>query len=104
MKSSWLKHLLVAAVAGTMLVACTESTRTSETTGEYMDSSAITAKVKTALVKDQGLKGFDINVETFKDGVQLSGFVDTATQKQRATELAMNVPGVRNVQNNILVK
>src|SRR6185436_20718884 len=60
MRSSWLKHLMVAAVAGTMLAACTESTRTSETTGEYVDSSAITAKVKTALVKDQGLKGFDI--------------------------------------------
>ncbi|HUN49393.1 MAG TPA: BON domain-containing protein [Stellaceae bacterium] len=98
--------LLAAALAVSLapaISACSE-TRTSESTGQYVDSATITTKVKAALVQDQSLKGFDIHVETFKDQVQLSGFVDTQSLKNRAAEVASRVEGVRSVQNNLIVK
>ena len=77
---------------------------TKESTGEFVDDSTITTKVKAAFVHDDTVKAFDVSVETFKGVVQLSGFVDTAAQKSRAGELAANVRGVRDVKNNITVK
>ena len=79
-------------------------TPTSDSTGEYIDDSAITTKVKSKLIGDETVKAREIDVNTFKGVVQLSGFVDTPEQKSRAAELAASVPGVRNVQNNIAVK
>ena len=79
-------------------------TRTAESTGQYMDGSAITAKVKTAILEDPTLKVFDIKVETFKDVVQLSGFVNTAAVRSQAALVAGRVAGVRSVQNDLLVK
>jgi len=91
--------LLVLAV----LAGCA-STRTKESSGEYTDSSVITAKVKAAIVGDPALKVFDINVETFKDVVQLSGFVNSAELKTHAGVVAGRVSGVKSVKNDLIVK
>lgn len=85
------------------VVACSSTPR-QESTGEYVDSAAITAKVKTALLNEPGLKSTQISVETFKDMVQLSGFVDSADNKSRAGEIVRNVQGVRSVKNDLVVK
>ncbi|MCC5791540.1 MAG: BON domain-containing protein [Legionellaceae bacterium] len=86
-----------------LLVACA-ATSTSESTGEYLDSAAITTKVKAKLVDVLGTSGFAIKVKTFKDEVQLSGFVDNPVIKARAGKIAANVADVRLVRNNIVVK
>src|SRR5262245_34055488 len=80
------------------------STSTKESTGEYIDDSTITAKVKASLVKDPLVKAGQVSVETFKGVVQLSGFVDTRDQADRAVELARAVRGVTDVKNSIIVK
>ncbi len=85
-------------------VAACSSTPQRESTGEYVDSAAITAKVKTALLNEPGLKSTQISVETFKDVVQLSGFVDTSDNKSRAGDIVRNVQGVRAVKNDLVVK
>lgn len=90
--------MLIAAFAG-----CA-STPTREGTGEYIDDSAITTKVKAAIFAEPSLKTFQINVETFKGVVQLSGFVDTAQQVGKAGEVAAGVKGVKSVKNNLIVK
>jgi hyperosmotically inducible periplasmic protein len=96
--------MFAAAVAtGATLAACSE-TPTRESTGQYVDDAAITTKVKAALVKDQALKAFQISVETYKNVVQLSGFVDSPQLMERAREVASSVEGVRSVRNNLIVK
>ena len=102
-KTVWMP-LVIALVVGSSIVACTSSSRTTESTGEYVDSAAITSKVKGALLSDSGLKSFDISVETYKDAVQLSGFVNSDQVKARATEVAAGISGVRSVRNNLVVK
>jgi hyperosmotically inducible periplasmic protein len=94
---------LAAAAIAVSLLACSE-TPTQESTGQYVDDATITAKVKAALVRDQSLKGFEIGVETYKDVVQLSGFVDSPEQAARATQVANSVSGVKEVHNNVIVK
>lgn len=79
-------------------------TSTKASTGEYIDDSVITTKVKAALIKDASTPGGAIKVETFKGVVQLSGFVDTEFQKTRAAELTSRIEGVQNIENNITVK
>lgn len=91
---------LTAAVAA----AGCAGTKTRESTGEYLDDASITTKVKTALLQDEVVKSLDIHVETFKGTVQLSGFVDTASEKQRAEAITRDVAGVRSVKNDIRVK
>lgn len=85
-------------------VAACSSTPTRESTGEYIDSAAITTKVKAELIKDPVTKAGQISVETFRDVVQLSGFVDDAQAKTRAEQIARNVQGVRAVRNDLVVK
>jgi len=80
------------------------STPTKESTGEYVDDSAITTKVKAAIFNDPALKVFQINVETFKGEVQLSGYVDSAQHVEKAGEVARSVGGVKSVKNNLNVK
>jgi osmotically-inducible protein OsmY len=80
------------------------STRTSEGTGAYIDDSAITTKVKSAILMDSSLKVLQINVETFKGQVQLSGFVDSSKSATKATEVARSVKGVVKVKNDLIVK
>ena len=91
--------LLAMAVIG----GCAGS-RTQESTGEYVDDSTITAKVKAAIFDDPALKVLQISVETFKGTVQLSGFVNSPQAVSRAAEVARGVSGVRSVKNDLLVK
>lgn len=97
--------LLALGVAGVLsLPTGCAGTATRQSTGEYVDDAAITAKVKTALVRDEVVKAMQVDVTTFKGNVQLSGFVDTQEQKARAAQLASGIEGVTNVTNNISVK
>ena len=80
------------------------STATRESTGEYVDDATITAKVKTALVKDPVVSAFAVSVETYKGVVQLSGFVNTAVEKSQAETVARGVHGVIAVTNSLVVK
>jgi osmotically-inducible protein OsmY len=85
------------------VVACAP-TPTKESTGEYVDDSVITTKVKAAIFNEPTLKSTEINVETFKGDVQLSGFVGQPADAQRAAEIARGVQGVTSVKNDIRVK
>ncbi|EPR37639.1 transport-associated protein [Desulfovibrio sp. X2] len=80
------------------------STKTSESTGQYIDDSTITTKVKAAILKDPMLKSMQIGVETYKGDVQLSGFVDNEAMVDRAGVVARGVAGVREVHNNLVVR
>lgn len=95
--------VFVCAVIMIAMAGCA-STRTAESAGEFVDDSVITTKVKAALVGDPVTKARQISVETFKGIVQLSGFVDTYKEKDRAGRLASEVAGVRGVKNTIQVK
>jgi len=75
-----------------------------EGTGEYVDDAVITTKVKAAIFNDDSLKSSEINVETYKGIVQLSGFVSSATSAARATEVARGVKGVKSVRNDLRMK
>ena len=72
--------------------------------GEYLDDQTLTARVKSALFADPNVSGFQVNVDAYKGVVSLSGFVDTAAQKSRAEDVARQVNGVRQVQNNLSVR
>ena len=85
------------------LAAC-GSTRTHESTGQYVDDSVITTKVKTLLAEDNFLKSFKISVETYKGTVQLSGFVNSQNAVDKAGEIARSVEGVKSVKNNLILK
>lgn len=85
------------------LVACAP-TPTHEGTGEYLDDSLITGKVKAALVADPDLKATEINVETYKGTVQLSGFVSSQDDMPKAVALARKIDGVKAVKNDMAVK
>ena len=87
----------------TIFLGCA-ATQTSESTGQYIDDSAITTKVKTAIFNDATLKTLQISVETFKGEVQLSGFVNSAQNVRKAGEVARSVKGVVSVRNNLIVK
>ena len=85
------------------LAACA-STATHESTGEYVDDSVITTKVKSLLAADDFLKSFQITVETYKGVVQLSGFVDSKKAVDKASEIASSVKWVKSVKNDLIVK
>ena len=95
--------ILLCLISVVAVLGCAGS-RTSKTTGEMIDDSVIAAKVKTALYADDDVKGTQVEVETFKGIVQLSGFVNTQTQSLKAERIARGVKGVREVENNISVK
>ena len=85
------------------LLGCA-STAKHEGTGEYVDDSVITTKVKAAIFNEPSLKSAEINVETFKGVVQLSGFVSSSGDISKAAELARGVQGVKSVKNDMRVK
>jgi osmotically-inducible protein OsmY len=95
--------ILVAAVALTALAGCA-STQKHESTGQYIDDTAITAGVKAAIFNEPTLKSAEINVETFKGRVQLSGFVTSKANIDRATQVARGVSGVSSVANDMRLK
>jgi len=97
----------LASLAGIALMATAlgcASTATSEGTGEYVDDSVITTKVKTAIFNEPTLKSAEINVETFKGKVQLSGFVNSKQDVDKAVMVARSVKGVESVKNDMRVK
>lgn len=99
-------HKIAAAVFSAALLALggCASTATHEGTGEYVDDSVITTKVKAGIFNEPTLKSAEINVETFKGTVQLSGFVSNPTEVQKAAEVARAVKGVTSVKNDLHVK
>jgi len=80
------------------------STPTRESSGQFVDDSVLTTKVKAAIFDDQSLKVLQINVKTFKGEVQLSGFVDSAQSAKKAGDVARSVEGVKSVKNDLIVK
>lgn len=103
MKSFKYLSMMLAALALTTLIGCA-STSNKSSTGEYIDDSVITTKVKAAIFNEPTLKATEINVETFKGVVQLSGFVKTETEVAKAIEVTRNVKGVTSVKNDIQLK
>jgi osmotically-inducible protein OsmY len=100
------KRVATAVFAATVaftIVGCT-STPHRESTGEYVDDSVVTGKVKAAIFNEPSLKATEINVETYKGDVQLSGFVAQAQDAQKAAEVARGIKGVNSVKNDIRVK
>ena len=100
------QSLIAAALSAFLLVSVVgcASTSKSEGTGEYVDDSVITTKVKAAIFNEPGLKSFEINVETYKGVVQLSGFVSSEADINKAVDVARSVKGVVSVKNNMHVK
>ena len=99
------KYLSALFLAFTLVfvVGCA-STSTQEGTGEYVDDSVITTKVKSAIFNEPTLKVAEITVETFKGIVQLSGFVSSYEAANKAVALANGVRGVKSVKNDMRVK
>lgn len=100
-------NIIIRYFVALMLVAtfaACASTSKHEGTGEYVDNSVITAKVKSLLASDDFLKSFQIGVESYKGTVQLSGFVDSQQAVNRAGQIARSVEGVTSVKNNLQVK
>ena len=90
------------ATSATAATAATNAAQ--ETTGQYAASTALTTKVKTALLGTSGLDSNDIAVVSYEGVVQLSGFVDTHAQSKLAQRTAAGVSGVKSVRNNLIVK
>ncbi len=105
MHNSLFRRTTTAAVLVGMLAltACASTART-EGTGEYVDDTVITTKVKTAVLNDPMLKSAEINVETFKGRVQLSGFVSSQADINQAVKVARGVEGVSSVANDMKLK
>ena len=95
--------VFLAAFTMMFMLGCA-STAKHEGTGEYIDDSVITTKVKAEIFEEPGLKSAEINVETFKGVVQLSGFVSSQASINRAAEIARSVKGVKSVKNDMRVK
>ena len=95
--------LFTLTVFSLIVIACS-ATPTNESTGEYLDSSAVTAKVKANLVDQLGTDGVAIMVKTYKHDVQLSGFVNSSTIKHRAGAIAASTIDVRRVRNDLIIK
>ncbi|RFC34988.1 MAG: BON domain-containing protein [Candidatus Nitrotoga sp. SPKER] len=100
-----LKYLVTifTAIVFMSIVGCASTTK-SEGAGEYLDDSVITTKVKAAVFNEPTLKATEINVETYKGVVQLSGFVSSQSSIDRAEEVARGVKGVKSVKNDMRVK
>jgi osmotically-inducible protein OsmY len=93
----------ITAVTAVGLAGCAGD-RYNRSTGEYIDDTALTSRVKSALGDNAAYKFDDVKVTSFRGTVQLSGFVNTAEQKQRASDVAKGVEGVKKVENNIILK
>lgn len=101
-----LRRVIISVCLGLAVIgftACTNTVR-QESTGQFIDSSAITTKVKAELVRDKSIASLPITVKTYKNVVQLSGFVNSSYQKARAEQIARSVDGVRGVENSLIVK
>lgn len=95
--------LIMALLLAGSIASCSSSPQ-SESAGQYVDSSAASAKIKTELLSDDLVSGTSIDVETYKGTVILSGFVDSEAEKERAVEIAESMKGVRDVEEALIVK
>jgi osmotically-inducible protein OsmY len=102
-KSSIVIRFLVILIMIAAFAACA-STPKQEGTGEYIDDSVITTKIKTQLATDDFLKSFQISVESRKGIVQMSGFVDSQKAVDKAGQIARGVEGVKSIRNDLIVK
>jgi len=102
-KITMISRLLISVLLMVTLLSCA-STPKSSSTGELIDDSVITTKVKSLLAADVGLKTFQISVETYKGVVQLSGFVNSQADIDQAGKIARSVNGVVSVKNNLILK
>jgi osmotically-inducible protein OsmY len=96
-----------ATIAGVLMMATAlgcASTAKTERSGEYVDDTVVTSKVKAAIFNEPSLKSAEINVETFKGVVQLSGFVSSAAAENTAIAVARKVEGVKSVKNDMRLK
>jgi osmotically-inducible protein OsmY len=100
--TNWVITIILATMLAAVFGCAPTATR--EGTGEYVDDSVITMKVKHAILHESSLKSAEINVETFKGTVQLSGFVSSRANISRAVELASGVKGVKSVKDDMRVK
>ena len=94
---------LVAIAFMAMALGCASTAKT-EGTGEYIDDTVVTTKVKAAIFNEPTLKSAEINVETFKGVVQLSGFVNSREDINKAVAVARQIPGVTSVKNDMRLK
>jgi hyperosmotically inducible protein len=100
-----LKRFSAVFIAALMVSALGCATQSEpQSPGAYMDDSWITTKVKTAILNEPSLKVMQINVETYKGVVQLSGFVDSAASQAKAVEIARSVQGVTSVKNDLRLR
>lgn len=99
------KNIFTALIAALLfaLAGCV-STPTTEGTGAFVEDSVITGKVKAVILNEPMLKSREINVETFKGVVQLSGFVSTEAEAQKAVQVARGIKGVMSVKNDMRLK
>lgn len=95
--------IMAVAVFLAVLFGCASTEKTSGT-GEYFDDTVITTKVKAAIFNESTLKSSEINVETFKGVVQLSGFVNSEEDIATATQVVRDVKGVKSVENDMKLK
>ena len=98
------RMLLPIAIISMLAIAGCAGTATQESTGQYIDDVSITTKVKSGIFQEESLKSSEINVETFKGVVQLSGFVSSQTAINKAVEVAAGVGGVHSVKNDMQLK
>ena len=96
-------RFLVCLVVLSAFIGCA-ATHKQKSTGEYVDDTVITTKVKAGIFDEPTLKTLQIQVKTFKGNVQLSGFVDSAQSVVKAEEIARSVEGVKEVKNDLIVK
>ena len=104
MKKSYIAIRFLAVLMMIAVFAACASTPQQSSTGEVVDDSVITTKIKTQLANDEFLKSFQISVETRKGIVELSGFVDSQKAKDKADQIARGVHGVKSVKNALIVK
>jgi osmotically-inducible protein OsmY len=104
MKRRHTAAVMLAVLMGSTAVVGCSSTPTQQSAGQAVDDGVVTAKVKAALVADPVTKAHQINVETFKGTVQLSGFVETDQARSRALQLARDVDGVKRVKDALEVR
>ena len=89
-------------VAAPLVTGC--ASQQQRTAGQSVDDATITAKVKSQLLADPDVSALNVNVTTFKGQVQLSGYVENATQRSKAEQIAKNIEGVKSVSNDLIVK
>ena len=95
--------VLFLAIAFVSMLGCAGSS-TQESSGEYVTDSWITTKVKASLAADSLVKATEVNVETFKGAVQLSGFVSSNAAMDQAVRITRGIQGVTSVKNDMRIK